>query len=140
MGVASYADATRAESEASRLAARFPDLFWTVAPAEVAGTVYYRVLGGLLPDSMAAMGVGGELARGGVPEWIVRRSGRVVELGTWETADQAASQRAAAREDGIPAYLSRLELTDGSARYAVYAGAYAGVEADVVSRMGRPPS
>ena len=155
VGVASYTDAARAREEASRLAAAFPEISWMVAPADLDGTVYHRVVGGLVPDSAAALGLGSELARGGVSDWLVRRSGWVVELGTWPSREAAESRRAAAAADGIPAYLSRIELTDGSERYSVYAGAYgdeseagyllgrsrdAGFDAHVVERMGRPPS
>ena len=155
VGVASFTDATRADEQASRLMSTFSDLSWMVAPVEVAGTVYHRVLGGVLPDSAAALGVAAELARGGLSDWVIRRSGWVVELGTWATLDEAENQRAAARADGIPAYLSRFRLADGSERYAVYVGAYAdeqeagylvgrartaGFEAHVVPRLDPPIS
>jgi cell division septation protein DedD len=126
-----------------------------VAPVEVAGTVYHRVVGGLLPDSAAATGMASELVQGGVSDWVIRRSGWVVELGVWDSPDEAERQRAEARAEGIPAYVSRFQQADGSVGYAVYAGAYSGeaeaeylldraretgVEAHVVPRVVRPSS
>ncbi len=155
VAVGSYVDGTRAEQEVSRLGTRFPEASWMVAPVEVAGTVYHRVVGGLLPDSAAATGMASELVQGGVSDWVIRRSGWVVELGVWDSPDEAERQRAEARAEGIPAYVSRFQQADGSVGYAVYAGAYSGeaeaeylldraretgVEAHVVPRVGRPSS
>ena len=155
VGVASYSEATRAEERASQLADAFPSLPWMVAPVEVEGTVYHRVVGGLVADSSAAAALGAELQRGGLTDWLVRGSGWVVELSVDSTRGRAEDRLAMARQAGIPAYLARIQLTDGSELWAVHAGAFrnhgeaeyllrqsrqAGLQAMVTPRMGRPPS
>lgn len=158
VAVASYADAERAEERRERLAGLVPALPWFVAPVEIDGAAYHRVMGGLVADSAAALALGSELARegrGGIGQWIARPTGWVLDFG--EHTDLPAAEREVERirDEGIPAQLAEVRFTDQTVRYRIYAGGYrdeteasylagvaeaAGLGARPARRMGRPPA
>lgn len=157
VAVASYANADRAEERRARLAGVVPAIPWFVAPVELDGTAYHRVMGGLVADSSAALALGAELARegtGGIGEWIARRTGWVLDFGEQEDRAKAEQELQRIRSEGIPAQLAEIRFTDQTVRYRIYAGGYrdaaeasylvglaeaAGLSARPVRRMGRPP-
>jgi hypothetical protein len=158
VAVASYTDAERAEARRARLADAVPSLPWFVAPVEIDGATYHRVMGGLVADSSAALALGAELARegsGGIGDWIARRTGWVLDFG--EHADRAAAEQELARirDEGIPTHLAEVRFTDQTIRYRIYAGGYrdavesshlaamataVGLTARPARRLGRPPA
>ncbi len=157
VAVASYADADRAEERRARLAGLVPALPWFVAPVQIDGVAYHRVMGGLVADSAAALALGAELARegrGGIGQWIARPTGWVLDFG--EHAELPAAEREVERirDQGIPAQLAEVRFTDQTVRYRIYAGGYRdaaeasylagvaeaeGLDVRPARRMGRPP-
>ena len=144
LAVASYTDSERARSRAAELASVAPEMLWYVAPVEIAGTVYQRVLGGLSPDSASGAALATRLADrlGADPEaWIIRRTDVVVDFGETTTLQGAEAEAARLRTLGVPAYVAEVGYSDRSIRWRVYAGGYAGVEeashlADTATSLG----
>lgn len=157
VAVASYADAARAEARRARLTSVVPALPWFVAPVEVDGVAYHRVMGGMVADSSAALALGAELARegtGGIGQWIARPTGWVLDFGEHEDRAAAEQELQRIRGQAIPAQLAEIRFTDQTVRYRVYAGGYrdaaeasylagvaeaSGLSARTTRRMGRPP-
>lgn len=128
VAIESHRDATTAWRRMEELAARLPDRLWIVAPLEVDGTVYHRVLAGPAADEAAADSLAASLAEAlgaDVSEWVVRATGRAFFLGMEDDRTTALDRAAALRDDGIPAYVLSVAGPGGTVRYRVYAGAYA---------------
>ena len=94
-----------------------------VAPVQVRGESFYRVLIGPVPDSAAAVEETQRVA-GDKSSWLFRYARFAFHLG--ETDDPA---RALARERelvamGVPVYTIVVEHEDGSLAYRLYGGAY----------------
>lgn len=132
----SHRDADVAWRRMDELAARLPDRLWIVAPVDVDGTVYHRVLAGPATDSAAAESLAVSLAGilgADASEWVVRATARAFFLGMEDDRTTALDRAAGLREDGVPAYVLSVRGPGGTARYRVYAGAYA--DADEASHL-----
>lgn len=156
VAVASYTNPDGAEQRRATLASVVPELPWFVAPVELDGVAYHRVMGGLVADSSAALALGAELARegsGGIGEWIARPSGWVLDFGEHKDRATAEQELERIRSEGIPAQLAEIRFTDQTVRYRIYAGGYrdaaeasylasvaeaSGLSARPARRMGRP--
>lgn len=123
----SYTDPRSADGLAARLGNLHDGLAVVVAPVEVGGTVYHRVLAGPMPDSMAAAALRVLLAgeRGGRGDWVVRYAPFAFMVGEVEERAAAERRRAVLEDLGVPAYVMELDRSDGSSFYRVYVGAYA---------------
>lgn len=156
LAVASYTNPERARARAVELASVVPEMTWYVAPVEIDGTVYQRVLGELSPDSASGAALATRLANriGGDPAaWIIRRTDVVVDFGEATTLQEAEAEAARLRTLGVPAYVTAVTYSDRSIRWRVYAGGYAGAEeathlertaislglpAEIAPRLGAP--
>lgn len=156
VALAAYRDTGRAEAHRNELAGLVPDVPTFVAPVEVDGVVYHRVLAGLAPDSASAAALAAELASivGGDPtSWVVRGTDLVFDLGGAPTREVATRKLSDIVDRGVPATLAHVTYTDRSARYRIYAGGYAnrdeaahlgrliasaGLEAELTTRLGLP--
>lgn len=99
-----------------------------VSPTDVRGTVYYRLLCGLLPRRQQAEALMSRLVESGVKDavrdWDVRPSGLAFHLGTYDS--RSAADRVVGRllGLGIPAYKVAAASAVDTATYHVYAGGY----------------
>jgi len=152
--LASFANRANALDLLADLSARASGVWFSLAPVEVRGVVYHRLLAGLAPDSASALDLRQDLAAalGEAPgEWIVQRAALAFLLSDFSTRDEARRRVQELRDDGVPAYALEVTLGDGSSRYPVYAGAFAdeeeagylgnvlgrlGVEAELTERQG----
>jgi hypothetical protein len=159
-----FTDLPVARLQAESLARQRPDLLFVVAPLEVDGVVYHRLLAGAARDSSEALVLRARLAkvltRENPATWRLQRTPLAFDLG--EAHDLAAARarvEALSRVD-IPAYVLefpappraapvgpppngfvQVSSRAGAARYRVYAGAYADAHeaaylADLLARHG----
>jgi hypothetical protein len=152
----SYREAAVARLQAEALGRERPDLLFVVAPVEVDGEVFYRLLAGPSTDSLAG-GLRAELARTLTAEdpagWVVRATPLAFHLGVQATLEEAGARTAELLAREVPAYV----LADGEGealRFHVWAGAFAdpreaawlqgilereGIPAPLQRRRGRLP-
>jgi hypothetical protein len=151
----SYADAASAAEVATRLSTSHPDLSVIVAPVEVEGREYHRILAGPVSDSAAAEVlrplVGGEAGEG-----VVRPAPLAFLVGESRERSAAERRREVLAELDVPAHILALARSDGSTLFRVYVGAYADAReaafmearlrdrnvenAPLVDRLGTPPA
>lgn len=128
LALGSYTDARAAAGMAERLDREHPDLAVVVAPVEVDGTVFHRVLAGPLADSTSAAALAAHLDGGAhaAADPVVRAAPLAFLVG--EASERAAAQRRlqVLRELDLPAHLLSARRSDGSTLYRVYVGAYEG--------------
>ena len=125
--LAAYPDLAAATFRADALSARTLDHLIVLAPLEIGGTVYHRLLAGFAPDAAAASGLSAALSETlGAPSasWIVRNAPLAFELARSSTLDVATERRDQVRSLALPAYVMEVEMSDGSVEYRVYVGAY----------------
>ena len=130
IALAAYADRESAESARQEWLDRSSgvDVHFLLAPVEVNGRPWFRLLAGPAPDQAAADGMRRTLAGldgSDGSEWLVREARLAFLLG--ETRGRAAADQRVSvlRSLGIPAHVLRVPYTDGSEIFRVYAGAYA---------------
>jgi len=125
--LAAFRDLAAATFRADALSARTLDHLIVLAPLEIGGTVYHRLLAGFAPDAAAASGLSAALSETlGAPSasWIVRNAPLAFELARSSTLDVATERRDQVRSLALPAYVMEVEMSDGSVEYRVYVGAY----------------
>jgi hypothetical protein len=134
-----------------------------VVPEDIGGVVYYRVFAGALADTAQAAALRDELVRkkladpesvGGSADLIQLRP-LAFELGGFDSKEAAERRAQALRVGGIDAYPAAVPQTDGSERWALYAGAFSDsaqaaplkktlessrLPAQLVRRVGRAPA
>ncbi len=136
------------------------DVRFYIVPTMVRGVVWNRVLAGLLVSREEAEDLLEALVRDGVKEaanaWDIRPTWLAFRFGTYPNLQDARATVETLEGLGIPAYLVRAGgRTSGQGQaYHVYAGGYdnqataqpladliarAGLEAELVERMGLPP-
>lgn len=128
VALGAYQDAEVARARVDTLRRKDPGHLFILAPVDVSGAVYYRVLAGPATDSATAARLAGAIsgATGQRPDaWVIRPTPWAFELG--EMADLEAAHRRVDVLGGldVPAYVLAVRYSDGSVRYRVYAGAYA---------------
>jgi hypothetical protein len=156
LGAFTYAPVALLQAES--LAEQRPDLLFVVAPLEVDGVVYHRLLAGPARDSAEAVALRARLAtvltREDPASWRLQRTPLAFDLGEADGLAKARSRVAALSRVDIPAYVLELPAPippssgfvqvssrAGAARYRVYAGAYADAHeaaylAAVLARLG----
>lgn len=132
LAIGSYAEPAVARLQAGALAEQRPDLLFVVAPVRVNGTTFHRLLAGPAVDSAGTAAVREALASVLTQEdpgsWVVRPTPLAFQMGG-VVDEEAARRRADAMSSlDIPAYVLELPSPDGTARYGVFAGAYADAE------------
>jgi hypothetical protein len=126
VAIASYGTLDEALAGQRELAGLEETLY--VSPTDVQGTVYYRLLCGLLPAREQAESLMARLVERGVKdagrEWDVRPSGLAFHFGTYDS--RAAADQTVARllGLGIPAYKVAASSAVDTATFHVYAGGY----------------
>lgn len=127
LSVGSYRRFGDARTRASELNAALSGVHFIVAPVEVDGLDWYRVLAGSAPDrtELDALRTRIAGALGGTEGWLVRQAGLAYLLD--ETPDLSAARDRVAdlAGRGIPAHVLRLPAEGGGTVYRVYAGAFA---------------
>jgi len=136
-----------------------PDIGFYVAPTVVRGVVWNRVLAGTLGTREEAEALMETLVRDGVKDevnsWDIRPTWLAYRMGTYPSVQDARATVATLEGLGIPAYVVPAERAAGQGdAYHVYAGGYdtqaaaqpladqiarAGLEAELVERLGSPP-
>jgi hypothetical protein len=127
LGLAAHRDATVARGRVDALSGLVPGVLFVLAPADVDGEVFYRVLAGPASDSADAASLAQRVARatGMDPSgWVVRATPRAFQLGETEDLAAARERAAALRDVDVPAYVLAVDYSDGTTRFRVYAGAY----------------
>ena len=102
--------------------------FLAMAPVEIDGTVFHRLLVGPAQDSAEAVGLLARVAQASglnASDLIVRATPLAFELGEVNELEAAARRAEVLRGLDVPAYVLAVEYADGAVRYRVYAGAYA---------------
>lgn len=134
-----------------------PEIAFFVAPIVVNDVIYYRILSGLAADTAAANALMRRLVERGhkseVDAWAIRPTAWTFQVGEFETAEAAEARADSLLDLGVPTYSVEVPYSSGPSRFRLYAGAYegpvqgavmaellekAGVEAQLVRRMGRP--
>jgi hypothetical protein len=127
VALASYQDATAANARVEALTGANPGHLFISAPIVAGGTVYHRLLAGLAPDADAASRLSGVLSQAiseSSANWIVRDAPLAFEMSRSPQLVVATERRDELHTLGLPAYVLRVEMSDGSAEYRVYVGAY----------------
>ncbi len=131
MAIGSFRDLRRARALVGDVAARAPEVWTTIAPVEVKGTVFYRVLVGMSAD-LPELERSVEPLRTALGEdsgaWLPREAGLtfcVSESGSLEDA-RATMERA--RELGIETFALGVASPRGDGAVRVCAGSYEGPE------------
>ncbi len=138
VGVAAYTDLDAARARARGVDA-VEGAFGVVAPVNLDGTVFYRVLAGPATDSLEAAALAERLAAAGTlgaGDWVVRHTPLAFHLGEMGDPETARQRVEALEAMGIPAYVLAVDYQDRQVRYRVYAGAYAH-EAEAEYLLGR---
>ena len=142
LAIGSFRDLPAALERASRISG-MEGLLVVVAPVEVDGGEWHRLLVGPVPDSGGADGlrraVAERLAVSATDDWMVRRTPLAFELGTAPALDEALERVRSLVDRDVPAYV--LETSNGRTSFRIYAGAYADEEeavhmADVLREAG----
>lgn len=127
VALASYQDATAANARVEALTGANPGHLFISAPIVVGGTVYHRLLAGLAPDADAASRLSGVLSQAiseSSANWIVRDAPLAFEMSRSPQLVVATERRDELHTLGLPAYVLRVEMSNASAEYRVYVGAY----------------
>jgi hypothetical protein len=154
IGLAALSELQTAVEWTRALETRSPGQTFMVVPVDVNGTVYFRVLAGLLESSdqvpaaiRSLRSSTGEEGAG----WLVREAPLAFPLGDFGALAQARARVAQLLEGGIPSYVLAVDRPDGLV-YRVYAGGFAapaeaahlgrllrraGIDATLVERTGR---
>jgi cell division septation protein DedD len=135
----SFEDLPSAEARAVANRRTFPDLEFVVAPVEVDGRAWFRLLAGPASDRAAVDGVRERLVgggRGGGGDWIVRRAPLAFLVAAHSSLPLARRNVQALEDSGIPSYVLVHRGENGAVRYRVYVGAYANAaEAGYMARI-----
>lgn len=138
LALAAYPDADSARERVATLSRRRPDVLFTVAPVEVNGQVFHRLLAGAVSDPASADALRRSLAEtfgeANAAGWILREARWAWMLGRDSTLSEARARLREMQGRGIPAYVLESPTSRGSV-YRTYAGAYAGPEE--ASLLGR---
>ena len=117
-----------------------PDIGFYIAPSLLDSVLYYRVMAGPMADSLTVGAVLRRLIeRGhktGTNPGDVRVTPMAFLIGEFDGRGDAQKRAEEALEASIPAYVVETPQPDGSRRWRVYAGAYAGqAEANVMRQL-----
>ncbi|HEX6938393.1 MAG TPA: SPOR domain-containing protein [Longimicrobiales bacterium] len=157
VNIEARADFESASERVAALREAQPEVTFYVSPIVSDTVVYYRVMAGLAPDTVAAAELLRLLHREGhktdLDPWSIRPTVWTYHLGDFPTRDAAEARADELLERGVPTYVVGIPYTAGPPRYRLYAGAYegpamatlmarilaeAGVEAKLVRRTGAP--
>jgi len=115
--------ATRANSVSSA-----QGVLVAVAPIMIDGTLFHRVLVGPATDSASAESLADRVAAETGADrstWVMRETPVAFDLGVYAERDAATRRIEVLVGLDVPAYVLAMDLSDGSTRYRIYAGAYA---------------
>jgi cell division septation protein DedD len=157
VAVEAHQDQAAAEDRLARLRRAAPDLSFYMAPVDVGGSVWYRVLAGPVTDRETGIALMRELVdanlKTALDDWAVRPTTYAFLLGELETMGAAQARVTELAERGIPAYVVPIRYEPGGTRYRVYGGAFeneaaaavmqemlddAGIDARLIERVGEP--
>ncbi|MFL5384523.1 MAG: SPOR domain-containing protein [Longimicrobiaceae bacterium] len=156
-------DYEQAVQLAKRVERGFPGTPAYVFPEEMSGVVFYKVYAGMLDDTVQAAALRGRLVAAGLanpedvgsPRALIQARPWTFDLGAYPTRDAADRRAAQLAAAAIYASPTAVPQTDGTERWALYAGAYADsahaepmkktlqsarLPARLVQRVGRAPA
>ena len=155
--VEAHQDPQTAAERVAALRRAEPGMEFYIAPANVAGVVYYRVLAGPAADLSAAQTLMQRLVDAGhkasAEAWALAPTRWAFHIGDFDTRNAARARGDELAAEGIPTYVVEIPYEQGPSRYRLYAGAYrtpgeaqvladmlrrAGYEPQLVERRGRP--
>lgn len=119
-----------------------------IAPANVAGVVYYRVLAGPAADLSTAQALMQRLVDAGhktaAEAWALAPTRWAFHIADFDTRNAARARGDELAAQGIPTYVVEIPHEPGPSRYRLYAGAYrspaeASVLEDMLRRAGYEP-
>lgn len=154
--IEAHEDPRAAAQRVAQLRQAEPGMEFYVAPANVAGTIYHRVLAGPAADLASAQALMRRLVDAGhkaaAEDWSLVPTRWAFHIGDFPTRDAARERGDELAAQGIPTYVVEIPYTAGPSRYRLYAGAYrspaeaqvladmlrrAGHDAELVERTGR---
>jgi hypothetical protein len=125
--VGAYQDADVAETRANSVSSA-QGVLVAVAPIMVDGTLFHRVLVGPATDSASAESLADRVAAETGADrstWVMRETPVAFDLGVYAELDAATRRIEVLVGLDVPAYVLAMDMSDGSTRYRIYAGAYA---------------
>jgi MinD-like ATPase involved in chromosome partitioning or flagellar assembly len=137
-----HADVAAATERILALRSGEPRLSFHVAPLEREGTLYYHVMAGPVPDSLAAVALrdtllARRLKRAATPNDI-RYSPLAFHIGDYGTRHVAEQTIHELLQLDVPAYFVLADAADGEPLYRVYVGAFTSpAEAEVTRQLLR---
>lgn len=146
--VEAHQDPQTAAERVAALRRAEPGMEFYIAPANVAGAVYYRVLAGPAADLTTAQTLMQRLVDAGhkasAEAWSLAPTRWAFHMGDFDTRNAARARGDELAAEGIPTYVVEIPHEPGPSRYRLYAGAYrspgeAQVLADMLRRAGYEP-
>jgi hypothetical protein len=150
--VRAFTSLAAASDELATEQRRAPNIPFFVSPEEIQGILYFKILAGLAPDTLAATQLRDQLVQAGaidgadvIGTWSLLQFGPLAfDLGEYAD-DRAAGVRIDSLQSmQIPSYLAVVPYSDGSRRWQVYGGAYrdslnAGRMGEMIEAAGLSP-
>lgn len=139
LALSSWSDLESAQNRAKAYNVALPDVQFIVAPVEVDGRPWYRLLAGPAVDRAQLEEVRDRLARartGNQDDWIIREARLAYLVGAPPSLELAQRQTGVLEGLGIPAHILAYTSPEGETRYRIYSGAYANAaEARYLARL-----
>lgn len=159
--VIAYRTLPEAQQQLATERRRLPEVPFFISPEEIQGVVYYKIMAGLVSDTLAAGQLKEQLVEAGAVNaedatgaWaLIKPAALAFDLGEFSDEMQAQSAADSLLARQIPAYPVVVPYSDGSHRWQLYAGAYrdsgaaeamsrrlaeVGIEPKLVLRVGQP--
>lgn len=157
VAVEAHQDLAAARDRLARLRRADPEVSFYMAPVDIGGSVWYRVLAGPVTDRETGLRLMRRLVDANLKtafdDWAVRPTRYAFLVGELATMEAAQARVTALAERDIPSYVVPIRYEPGEPRYRVYGGAFenqaaaavmqemlndAGVDARLIERVGEP--
>lgn len=130
--VKAFTSLPAAMAQVSEERGRFDRQPFFVSPEEIQGIMYYKVLAGLVADTVEATRLREALVQSGsvedeeaVGSWsLIQFTPLAFDLGEYASEAAAAVRADSLAARDVPSYVSPMPYSDGSRRWQLYAGAY----------------
>lgn len=129
--VKAFTSLSAAQAQLGIEQARLPGAQFFISPEEIQGVLYYRILAGQLPDTVAAAELRDRLLEvGSLNDDPMATYGQLqhtplaYDLGEYPTEAEAAARVDSLMALDVPSYSGVIPYSDGTRRWRVYGGAY----------------